>query len=66
VVPEERRVCAFCATPQPLSALAGVATWLQCTDTAACTQRAQASGLYPQLADEQALARHETSAGAPR
>jgi hypothetical protein len=37
-----------------------------CADRASCDQRAAASDLYPQRADEQALADHELKAGAIR
>jgi hypothetical protein len=59
-------VCAFCGTPQPLSQLAQVATWLECADRLACQQRAAQSGLYPQDESELDLARRELQQGAPR
>jgi hypothetical protein len=49
-----------------LSALAQVATWLECADRAACTQRAQASGVYPVAESEHEIAQHEALQGALR
>jgi hypothetical protein len=62
----ERRICAFCQTPQPLSQLVPCATWLQCADEAGCYQRAKQSGLYPQTESEQSLAQFEAAQGALR
>lgn len=59
------RVCSFCMSRQDLSRLAQVADSLQCADTGACSERAAASGIYPQREDEQALAARLLSQGAP-
>lgn len=64
--PVQRRVCAFCGTPQPLSALSQVATWLECADRDACDERARRSDLYARSEDELAISRHEIAAGALR
>ena len=50
---ELTRTCALCDTKMPLSALGEWADRLACLDTAACTARAQAAGLYPQPAEAQ-------------
>jgi hypothetical protein len=60
------RTCAFCFTRQPLSALGQVADSLQCLDVQACTQRAQASGVYPVAESEQEISRFEVMQGALR
>jgi hypothetical protein len=58
---EETRVCTYCMTRQPLSALVPVADSRQCRDFDACTERAAAALLYP--VDERAL--EERSAQPP-
>lgn len=42
-------MCSFCFTSQPLSLLDDLGPLMrQCKDAAACTQRAEASGMHPQ------------------
>ena len=61
------RTCAYCMTRRDTSQLVQIAdAFTICADRASCDQRAAASDLYPQRADEQALADHELKAGAIR
>ena len=63
---EVTRVCTFCMSRRPLAELGQVAYTLQCLDTTACLERARASGIYPQPADEQQIAAREARQGALR
>ena len=61
------RTCAYCMTRRDTSQLVQIAdAFTICADRASCDQQAAASDLYPQRADEQALADHELKAGAIR
>jgi hypothetical protein len=59
-------VCSFCLTSQPLAALRHVADGLQCADAVACSQRAEASGIYPMDENELETAAREMPLGVVR
>jgi len=60
------RTCAVCYSSQPLSALGAWGTALACLDIRACDERAAASGMYPVIETDEALAVHEAASGAVR
>jgi hypothetical protein len=64
--PEETRTCAFCYSRRRLSQLAISGTALVCADWAACSVRAQASGMYAQTESELELATRAAQQGALR
>lgn len=59
--------CSFCQQRMPAADLAHseAAAW-QCTDTAACSARADAAGLYSMDEREQEIASRESRQGAVR
>lgn len=59
--------CSFCYTRQPEAAMgrSEAAAW-QCLDTAACSERAAASGIYSQSESELQIAATESRQGAIR
>ena len=66
-VPVITRTCSFCMSRRPLSELGqGFGAW-ECLDFQACMERAAASGMYPQPAEDwQAIAMREALQGAIR
>jgi len=58
---EVTRICGVCGSRQSIRAMGAFGTSLACLDIGACDERAAASGLYPVVETDEALAQFEAA-----